>query len=154
MTGMTSDAPRSGDNGSLEEGDRQAFAAIADVLIPEAEGMPSASAVGVHNAPLDHVLSLRPELAEDLLRGVRSLSPGETGGAAAERLNHDDPAAMGAIGLVASAAYYMQPEVWKLIGYPGQVQRPVRPEEEDDFREDGLLQPVIDRGPIYRKTPD
>jgi len=142
----------------FEAKDRQVFAAIADVLIPEAEGMPAASAVGVQHGPLDHVLALRPELADDVLRGLRcvadvpkDLSAGAT---AAERLNAEDPAAMGAIGLVAAAAYYMQPEVRKLIGYPGQVHRPVRPEEEDDFRENGLLQPVIDRGPIYRRTPE
>lgn len=134
--------------------DRQVFAAIADVLIPEAEGMPAASAVGIQHDPLDHILGLRPELADDVLRGLRSVADESTGSAAAERLNREDRAAMGALGLVASAAYYMQPEVRKLIGYPGQVQRPVRPEEEDDFREDGLLQPVIDRGPIYRKAPD
>lgn len=134
--------------------DRQVFAAIADVLIPEAEGMPAASAVGIQHDPLDHVLGLRPELADDVLRGLRSVADEPNGTSAAERLNREDPAAMGAIGLVASAAYYMQPEVRKLIGYPGQAQRPVRPEEEDDFREDGLLQPVIDRGPIYRKAPD
>lgn len=140
--------------GSLGAADRRAFAAIADILIPNAEGMPSASMVGIENDPLDHVLALRPDLFDDLARGVRSLSEGESGSEAAERLNRDDPAAMGAIGLAASSAYYMQPEVRRLLGYPGQVQRPVRPEEEDDFREDGLLQAVIDRGPIFRETPD
>ncbi|MEJ8572140.1 hypothetical protein [Microbaculum marinum] len=134
--------------------DREVFAAIADVLIPAAEGMPSATALGIEGEPMDHVLALRPELANDLLRGLRAAAGAPDGAAAAERLNREDPAAMGAIGLVASAAYYMQPQVWKLLGYPGQTHRPVRPEEEDDFRENDLLQPVIDRGPIYRPTPD
>ncbi len=133
--------------------DRARFAAIADHLIPEAEGMPAASAVEVQNAGLDHVLSLRPELADSVLRGLRSGGE-EDGGAAAERLNREDPDAMGAIGLVASAAYYMHPEVRRRLGYPGQVQRPVTPAEEDDFRKGGLLQAVIDRGPIYRPTPE
>lgn len=138
----------------LTEHQRQLFAAIADVLIPAAEGMPSASDFGVQREPLDHVLSLRPELAEDLERGLASLGPDESGVAAAERLNREDPAAMGAIGLIASAAYYMQPEVWKLIGYPGQAHRPVMPAEENDPAIDRLLDPVVERGPIYRPTPD
>ncbi len=138
----------------LTEHQRRLFAAIADVLIPAAEGMPSASDVGVQGEPLDHVLALRPELAGDLIRGLARIRPDEGGAAAAERLNRDDPAAMGAIGLVASAAYYMQPEVWTLIGYPGQVQRPVMAAEENDPAIDRLLDPVVERGPIYRPTPD
>ena len=43
--------------------------------------------------------------------------------AAALALNKDDPAALSAIGLVASAAYYMSPRVRLLIGYPGQEKR-------------------------------
>lgn len=144
----------SGDPVRLEAAERAALASIADILIPEAEGMPAASAIGVHEGGVDHVLSLRPELAADLLRGLRSVAPGEDGAAAAERLNREDSAAMGAIGLVASAAYYRHPDVRRRLGYPGQEQRPVRPEEEEDFRRDGLLQQVIDRGQIYRPTPD
>ena len=34
----------------LTQQDRDTFAAIADVLIPAAEGMPAASQVGVHQA--------------------------------------------------------------------------------------------------------
>jgi len=137
-----------------EENDRRIFAGIADVLIPEAEGMPSASAAGIAGEPMDHVLRLRPDLIDDVVRGLRSVGADESGAEAAERLNRDDPAAMGAIGLVASAAYYMQPEVRRRLGYPGQTHRPVQPAEEDDYRADGLLQPVIDRGPIYRQVPD
>ena len=38
---------------------RETFAGIADYLIPNAEGMPSASEVDVHGAILDRVLGLR-----------------------------------------------------------------------------------------------
>jgi hypothetical protein len=144
---MTGFAPR------LDANQRQTFAALADVLVPEALGMPAASAVGIAEALLDRVLELRPELAPDLLRAIASVSPDEPASSAAERLNRDDPAAMGAVGLVASAAYYMHPEVRRRLGYPGQTQRPIQPDEEDDFRQDGLIDVVIARGPIYRPTP-
>jgi len=131
---------------------RATFRAIADVLIPAAEGMPAASEVGVHEAPFDRIIALRPDLTERLLRGLRAAvnHPAEE---AARRLNAEDPDALSAIGLVASAAYYMQPRVRELIGYPGQESRPGNPDEVPEYVSNGMLQQVIDRGPIYRPTP-
>ena len=51
-------------SGSIDEATRATFRAIADVLIPAAEGMPAASEVGVHGEVLDRILGLRPDLAE------------------------------------------------------------------------------------------
>ena len=136
---------------ALTDRDRETFAAIADVLIPEAEGMPAASQVGVQGAALDYVLDLRPELRPAFERGLATCA-GAVPAAAAEALNRDDPEALGAIGLIASAIYYMDPGVRMRLGYRGQEQRPARDEEEGDYLRDDLLQPVVDRGPIYRPT--
>jgi hypothetical protein len=132
--------------------ERATFRAIADVLIPAAEGMPAASEVDVHGDALDRILGLRPDLAERFFRGVRS-AVGEDARTAAERLNARDPEALSAIGLVASAAYYMQPRVRELIGYPGQEKRPGDPDETPEYVANGMLQQVLDRGPIYKPTP-
>lgn len=131
---------------------RETFRAIADVLIPAAEGMPAASEVGVHEAVLDHILALRPDLTERLMRGLRAAA-GRPAANAARQLNAEDPDALSAIGLVASAAYYMQPRVRELIGYPGQESRPADPDEVPEYVRNGMLQQVIDRGPIYRPAP-
>jgi hypothetical protein len=139
-------------SGPLDDTARSTFRGIADVLIPAAEGMPAASEVGVHTEVLDQILSLRPDLAERFLRGVGS-AVGEAPQAAAQRLNANDPEALSAIGLVASAAYYMQPRVRELIGYPGQEKRPGDPDETPEYVLNGMLQQVIDRGPIYKSTP-
>jgi hypothetical protein len=72
---------------------------------------------------------------------------------AARALNSENPKALATIGLIASAAYYMAPKVRELIGYPGQERRPIDPDAPPDYMQDNLLQPVIDRGPIYRPTP-
>jgi hypothetical protein len=48
----------------LDDALRRTFLAIADVLIPEAEGMPMASQVGVGGEILDRMLALRPDLRE------------------------------------------------------------------------------------------
>lgn len=132
---------------------RATFAGIADVLIPEAEGMPSASQVGVHEAVLDRILSLRPDLVENFLRGLNKAS-GQEPRAAANLLNKEDTPALSAIGLVASAGYYMEPRVRKLIGYPGQEKRPeADPDATPEYVTNGMLQQVIDRGPIFKPTP-
>lgn len=139
-------------SGSVDEATRATFRAIADVLIPAAEGMPAASEVGVHGEVLDRILGLRPDLAERFFRGLQAAT-GADARAAAERLNRSDPDALSAIGLIASAAYYMQPRVRALIGYPGQEKRPADPDETPEYVTNGMLQQVIDRGAIYRPTP-
>ena len=131
---------------------RATFRALADVLIPAAEGMPAASEVGVHEAVLDRILALRPDLSERLLRGLRAAA-GQAPQEMARRLNAEDPDALSAIGLAAAAAYYMQPRVRELIGYPGQENRPGDPDATPEYVANGMLQQVIDRGPIYRPTP-
>jgi hypothetical protein len=136
----------------LTEQDRATFAGIADILIPEAEGMPSASQVDVHKAVLDRILSLRPDLVENFLRGVRKAA-GKEPRAAANLLNKEDTPALSAIGLVASAGYSMEPRVRQLIGYPGQEKRPGNPDETPEYVTNGMLQQVIDRGPIFKPTP-
>jgi len=132
---------------------RKTFAAIADVLIPNAEGMPSASEMDVHGDMLDHILSLRPDLRENFLRGLTK-AVGRDATEAANDLNRNDAAALTAIGLVASAGYYMTPRVRELIGYPGQQSRPeADPDAVPEYVANGMLQHVIDRGPIFRPTP-
>ena len=136
----------------LDDTLRRTFLAIADVLIPEAEGMPMASQVGVGGEILDRMLALRPDLRETFLRGLRAAA-GKPPVAAAEALNRDDPAALGAIGLVASAGYYMSARVRALIGYPGQESRTTDPDVTPEYVANGMLQRVIDRGPIFKPTP-
>jgi hypothetical protein len=136
----------------VDEQVRATFAGIADVLIPEAEGMPAASAVGVHAEILDRILGLRPDVGEAFFRGIAS-ARNKDPRSAAEELNARDPQALGAIGLVASAAYYMSPRVRELIGYPGQERRTYDPDETPEYVANGMLKVVEDRGPIYRPTP-
>jgi hypothetical protein len=132
---------------------RAIFAGIADVLIPAEEGMPAATEVGVHLDMVDHVLSLRPDLADDFWRGLDAAA-GKPAGVAANDLNKDDAAALSAIGLAASAGYYMTPKVRELIGYPGQQSRPdPNPDAVPEYVSNGMLQKVIDRGAVFRPTP-
>jgi hypothetical protein len=136
----------------IDDDPRETFAAIADVLIPAYGALPAASGADVSGAPLDRILTLRDDLKADFVRGLLAAvgKPPET---AARALNESDPKALATIGLIASAAYYMNAEVKRLIGYPGQDRSPIDPDAPPDYMEDNLLQPVIDRGPIFRPTP-
>lgn len=125
---------------------------IADVLIPEAEGMPAASQVDVGGAVLERILALRSDLEPSFRRGLQS-AIGIEPTTAARAMLKNDPEALSTIGLVAAAAYYMEPRVRALIGYPGQERQLYDAEATPSFVENGLLQKVIDRGPIYRPTP-
>ncbi|MHB1164148.1 MAG: hypothetical protein ACYC90_13260 [Candidatus Nanopelagicales bacterium] len=132
----------------LTDDQRRIYAGMADVLIPHAEGMPSASEADVPRKWVDDALGFRPDLEEGLHRalavGMR-LDPSE----AVLALNADDTEAFDALGVLTSGAYFLNPTVKALIGYPGQVPSPAT-DDVDTYIE--LLSAVVERGPIYRPT--
>ena len=54
---------------------------------------------------------------------------------------------------VVPGAYFLNPAMREAIGYPGVEARPIDPDAPPDYLEDGLLDSVIARGPVYRPTP-
>jgi hypothetical protein len=125
--------------------------AVADELIPAADGMPSASAVGVADQQLDLVLAARPDLVRHLLRAYART--GELDGAAAfAALSELDPDAEGALAQVVAGGYYASAKVRELIGYVGQQPIPVRPPDFPEYISEGLLERVVARGPVHRSV--
>ena len=114
--------------------------------------MPAANAVDVHGRLLDRIIGLRPELSEPFFRGIGK-AKGKEPQAAAEALSQSDPEALTAIGLVASAGYYMTPTVRDLIGYPVHENRPADPDAPIEYVENGILKVVLERGPIFVPHP-
>jgi hypothetical protein len=130
--------------------DRAVLAGLADVLIPAGDGMPSASAAAVAEEGLNLVLAAVPSLEAslaDVLARARGRDPAEV----VASLARTDPAAFGILTEVVTAAYFMNPAVREAVGYTGQGPSPIDPRV--DYMEDGLLESVIKRGPIYRPTP-
>lgn len=136
----------------VSECQRETLAGLADVLVPAAEGMPAASEAGVAGRWLDRVLRARPDLGPELVR-VLAEAEGRAPVAEIRRLQEEDEAGFGVLALVVTGGYYLNPKVRKLIGYPGQKPNPPYPDEADYYLSDGLLDPVLARGPIYRPTP-
>ena len=56
----------------FDEDQRRRLDALADELIPEAEGMPAATQVGATGPLLRQVLNARPDLAPEMLRVLRA----------------------------------------------------------------------------------
>lgn len=140
---------------SVSERTRAALETIGDQLIPEAHGMPAASAMEVGRSQLDAVLSSRPDLAPVLEEALGTAEIDEVF-AFLDDLSGRNPAGYDAVTLAIVAGYYMHPKVHELIGYPGQVPKDAQRIGEREIYQEGLLelaQKVIDRGPIYRPTP-
>jgi hypothetical protein len=134
----------------FDQEERALFAALADVLVPAGDGMPSASQAGVADQWLDAVIVARPDLVnalKDVLGKARQHNPSET----VAEWRSQDQAAFEVLAEIVPAAYFMNPEVQQAIGYAGRHPRPIDP--RPDYMDHGLLESVIRRGPIYRPTP-
>jgi hypothetical protein len=129
---------------------RAVLAGLADVLIPAGDGMPSASAAAVAEEGLNQVLAAVPSL-EASLTDVLARAKGREPAEVIASLARTDPSAYGILTEVVTAAYFMNPDVRQAVGYTGQGPSPLDPRV--DYMEDGLLESVIKRGPIYRPTP-
>jgi hypothetical protein len=137
---------------TFDPGRRSILAAVADVLIPNGDGMPSASEAGVAGRWLDEVLGLRPDFGAPLAVVLDRLKGAEPA-SAVEQLRSADPAGFGVLAEVVAGGYFLNPKVRAAIGYPGQQPVPIVPEQPPDYEQDGLIASVIGRGRIYRPTP-
>ncbi len=131
----------------MNERSRTTFAALADVLVPAADGFPAASAAGAGTVALDRFLAALPELAqplEALLDRVEGLDPE----AAVEQLRTDE-AAFGLLAFAVAGGYLTEPAVLSRLGYRGRVASPVGDDLDDDVI--ALLELAIAGGPRYRE---
>jgi hypothetical protein len=128
---------------------RERFASLADVLIPAAQGMPSATQAEVPTKWLDDALGYRPDLVPGLHEALQAASdlPADE---AIEVLNRDHIPAFEALGTLTAGAYFLSPEVRELIGYPGQLPTPPKDDTHTYF---DLLEHVVERGQVYRDVP-
>ena len=139
--------------GVVDDGLRDRLRRLADALIPAAHGMPAAGEVGVADRQLDKVLAVRPDLGEPLARALADADPADHEGAL-EGLREADPEALDALLLVVAGGYYIDADVRRRLGYDGQQPVEVRPEIIPNYVEEGLIDPLLARGPVYRPVDD
>lgn len=137
----------------LDERLRSRLAAIADRLIPEADSMPAASDADIGGRQLDLVLASRPDLASDLRRVLETAGDIDDAIAWIGELEANDVSGYEALVTAVVGGYYMHPQVMRLLGYPGQIPEQVSIDPLPDYADEGLLERVYERGPIYRPTP-
>jgi hypothetical protein len=134
-------------NERLDPVRRAALEQVADHFIPAAHGMPSAADV-LTDDRLRFVLSARPDLMQPLLEALRP----ELDIDVKSRLQQltSEPANLSALQLVIVAGYYTDRRVRELIGYPGQEAIEVKSWIYPEYLEEGLIDAVMARGPVWR----
>jgi hypothetical protein len=125
-----------------------ALAAVAGHLIPAAHGMPSAAEV-VGDDRLRFVLTARPDLIESVRAALRP-ELGDDPQGRLDALGRDEPANLGALQLAIVAGYYTDSGVRERIGYPGQMALTLRSWEVPAYLDEGLIDTVLARGPVWR----
>jgi hypothetical protein len=132
---------------ALTAEERARLGAVADLLIPRASGMPSASEADVQGEYIDRVVSVRPDLLQAVRSGLAALPhPLPESYVALESLQI---AGLRPLADAITAAYFINPEVARLVGYRKRSVIPIRFDEDLDQ----LVTHVVARGPIYRPTP-
>ena len=133
---------------AFDLGRRAVLRELASHLIPAAHGMPAAGDV-VDDRQLTFVLQARPDLVE-ALRGALRPELGEDPGARLATLAAVEPENAAALQLAVVAGYYTDAAVRAAIGYPGQVAKPMTAFDYPAYIEEGLIDRVLERGPIWR----
>jgi hypothetical protein len=138
---------------NLDGVDRDRLAQLADQLITGGHGLPSASEAGVHTTWIDRTLAVRPDLTDVVLHVIGLHGEPAT---ALEQLRKAQPATFDSFAHTISGSYLMSPRIRKLLGLPGDAPKPqpAFPDESDHYLDDDILKPVLDRGSIYRPTPN
>lgn len=65
-------------------------------------------------------------------------------------LTRHEPEMFAALRDVLVCSYLSTPAMWRLLGYGGRVPRPAAAGEAEGYLADGILDPVVARGPIYQ----
>ncbi len=133
---------------AIDDARRARLSAIADRLIPEAHGMPSAGAV-VSDTRLRFVLTARPDLADALAAALRP-ELGDDPAARLEALERDEPDRHAALVSTVVFGYYTDADVRQRLGYPGQEAKTLYSWKLPDYVEDGTIDAVRARGAVWR----
>ncbi len=131
----------------MNNGRRRTLAGLADLLVPGADGMPSASDAGVSGAGLDRLLEALPDL-EAPLEALLDEAAGREPEAALAALHREGRAAV--LEIVTAGSYLTDGEVAALLGYGGREATPLADDLDDEVVE--LLESVLARGRAYREA--
>ncbi len=123
--------------------------ALATVLIPSAAGRPGAADLAGFDAWLTR--ALRACGYDDAaLQVALDALPLQSSLATAEALAAADPDGFAMLSTLASAAYFMAPEVLRGFGFPEDRRNPAGVEDFMAEFETGIFEPMLAREPMFR----
>jgi hypothetical protein len=124
---------------------------IADLLIPGTDTDPAPSSADGFQDALRLALAARSDAFELLLAFALTLRDrGDAEALVRLRAAHEaESPAFQALSTVVAGAYLLLPQIRRNIGYPGQPRDVPRVDEAADQIGDGILDPILERGPIY-----
>jgi hypothetical protein len=139
---------------ALTDDESATLLCIADCLIPAAGPNPKASDAEDYAAYLQLALAARSDVFDAVLKAVHGIADVADGDlrAALKTMWAQDKFTFDPLSSIIAGAYFMSPQVKQLIGYPGQHRDPAGLEDAANELETGILDPVIERGPIYVST--
>ncbi len=136
----------------LSEGERASILRVADTLIPDGSAGPRPSRLPGFDARLDRALAARRDAFATITALAERLAdvPADALEPELRRLAGDEASGFAELSTVVAGAYLMDAGVRRAIGYAGQAQRPPRFDEAAEQIMDGILDPVVARGPVHR----
>lgn len=137
----------------LSEAEREALVAVADALCGGGR-LSAPSATPGYDEWLDRALAARADAFEEVVAAAVALEGLSLEGRreALRRMNADERPRFHALSSVVAGAWLLVPEIAAALGYPGQVAAPATFDEAAAQLETGILDPVIERGPIYKEV--
>src|SRR5260370_9240435 len=136
---------------SFHKGRREVLAAVADLLIPGGDGMPSATEAGAAGRWLDEVLQLRPDFGPPLAAVLDRLI-GADPSAALTKLRTDDPAGFGVLAEVVAGGHFLNPKVRSAIRSPRQQSVPNAHHHPPRYRQNGPIPSRLPPRPTHPPT--
>lgn len=146
-------APRVQPPRPLEPWEIATAAAVADALC-WSDGVPAPrpSQCTEFEAALNVAVSARLDVFNHVAQSLASAANVSDRAGWLRSLAKSQPGVFASLSNVLAGAYLMVPAVRSAVGYPGQGHNPAPPSQIGDELAGGILDPVVDRGPIYR-TP-
>lgn len=132
---------------NAEEFDR--LRRLANLLLPATAKLPAVGSV----AGYDTLVATAIDAASVALGDVRSALaalPVHLDWPAMRRFAEAQPKHFENLALIASGSYVMSPEVLTRLGFPAERRNPAGAMDAADEYETGILDPVVNRGPVFR----
>lgn len=145
--------PRKAPPRPITESERAQLTVLADALCGPSANLPAPSQTPGFNDALDLALATRSDVFDEVMATSDESRGADDLLGWARRLSETDAARFWNIAGVLAGAYLMTPPIRDAIAYPGQHRDVPRLEEAMEQIMDGILDPVIARGPIYLAPP-